>query len=181
MAVPGSIAQFGDVVRAREQLGLGPFATMNPLPWASVSDSTSQTLGANDYTPQQITFDTIEGQSDQYFASNAFTAKYPGTYLITFSAIINLSSGANKNHHIWLRKNNTDVPRSDTHTIVANTNEDHATTVNFLLALNAFDVITLWQSGDSTSLKLASSAAVAGPKGYPASPSIIATFNLVSP
>ena len=138
-------------------------------------------IGANDFTPQQVTFNTSEGSDDTLFASNAFTAKRPGVYLITFSAIINLSSGANKNHNIWLRKNGTDIPRSNTHTVVANTNEDRATTVTFLLQLAAFDVVTVWQSGDSTSLNLNSSDAVAGAKGRPASPGIVLTFNYISP
>lgn len=175
------IPQFGDVVRVRKQLELGPLATLTACPWAAVSDTTIQSIGAADFTPQQVTFNTVEGSNGITVASNSFTIVRPGTYLLTYSAIVVLDSGNNKTHCLWLRLNNSDIARSNTHIVVANAKEDRASTVTYLLSLVNGDVITLWQSGDSTNLRLYPEAAVAGAKGFPLSPSIIITLNYISP
>lgn len=175
------IPEYADVVRVRRQLGLGPLAILTAMPWAAVSDSTVQALGADDFTPQQVTFNTVESSNGITVSSNAFTIVRPGTYLLTFSTVVALDSGNNKAHNIWLRLNGSNIARSNTHTVVANAKEDRVTTVTFLLPLINADVLTLWQSGDSTNLRLYSEPAVAGAKGYPASPSIIITLNYISP
>lgn len=123
--------------------------------WRTASAGTTLSVMAADSTPQLVTFTDDEGgYGITYTGGSTFTVSEAGTYFVSFSVVLSLASGTNKDFGIWLRKNGTDVPRSNSHCTVASANDDKTIAVTLLLALAAGDALTVYMRGTSTDLQL---------------------------
>jgi len=151
---------------------------MGIQPYGTVSSSTSQfvssitTAKLITYETNEIlnliTHSTTENPSRIAIQSN-------GAYLITFSA---LQTGGAGDVDIWLRKNGTDVSRSNTRSHTA-TVDYRIVTVTFIVTGVSNDYFELIQSSTSTAIGLVSLAAGTNPT-RPSIPSIILTINKIS-
>ncbi len=151
------------------------------FPYITASSTNTQTI-ASATTVYPVTFDIIESSSNVTWANTAkstFTISYAGTYLITYSAIWDLTGGENADCEIWLRVNNVDVPRTNTILHIINASVEQLSTVTYLQKFNANDNVQLMMRSASTSAQLLYTAAGTSPT-RPESPSIIITINKIS-
>ena len=142
------------------------------------SDLTQSALTIN--TPTKLKFDTVVFEQGLTLASAlGIKAATAGYYNLQFSAQINrISGGTSKNISIWFRRNNVDIPFSNTHlTVVANSKKLVASW-NFVQYLNAGDYISIMYSVDDLAIELLSEPAdLVVP--HPETPSVIVTINKI--
>ena len=142
------------------------------------SDLTQLALVIN--TPTKLKFATVVFEQGLTLSSaSAITAATAGYYNLQFSAQINRTTGGSaKQISIWFRKNNVDIPFSNTHlTVVANSGKLIASW-NFVQYLNAGDYISIMYSVNDLDIQLLAEAAdLVVP--HPATPSVIVTINKV--
>lgn len=116
---------------------------------------------------------TVSGSSnDKIKFTNA------GVYNIQFSAQLDKTNSSNSTVYIWIAKNNSDIPLTNTGvTLGGGTNDASVAAWNFFVDANAGDFIQLkWGASNTNSRLLYSPTASVGP----AVPSIILTANRVS-
>lgn len=144
-------------------------------------DTTTQTVASG--TVKAIELNTTDISGGITITNNALgrptrlTVNTTGVYDIQFSAQLNRTTGGNtKQIDIWLRKNELDVPWSNTGLAVqANANKLVAAW-NFFVSLNAGQYVELmWTQDDAIDI-LTSPAGV----NYPETPSVIVTMNKVN-
>ena len=142
------------------------------------SDLTQLALVIN--TPTKLKFATVVFEQGLTLSSaSAITAATAGYYNLQFSAQINRTTGGSaKQISICFRKNNVDIPFSNTHlTVVANSGKLIASW-NFVQYLNAGDYISIMYSVNDLDIQLLAEAAdLVVP--HPATPSVIVTINKV--
>jgi hypothetical protein len=163
------------------------------LPFVAASDSTDQ-ITADANTPTVVKWNTLE-------AGNGFTLNSPGSatalvsgiYKITYSLQFVNTDNAIHNAAVWLKVNNTDVPRSTTvFTLQA---RKSAGVFNFLcgysevvFSLEAGDELELYWAADAAyrvspardGIYIEHLAAQASPYARPAVPSAIGSITFVS-
>jgi hypothetical protein len=163
------------------------------LPFVAASDSTDQ-ITADADTPTVVKWDSLE-------AGNGFTLNSPGSatalvsgiYKITYSLQFVNTDNAIHNAAVWLKVNNTDVPRSTTvFTLQA---RKSAGVFNFVCAysevvfsLEAGDELELYWAADAAyraspardGIYIEALAAQASPYVRPAVPSAIGSITFVS-
>jgi hypothetical protein len=163
------------------------------LPFVAASDSTDQ-ITADANTPTVVKWNTLE-------AGNGFTLNSPGSatalvsgiYKITYSLQFVNTDNAIHNAAVWLKVNNTDVPRSTTvFTLQA---RKSAGVFNFVCAysevvfsLEAGDELELYWAADAAyrvspardGIYIEAIAAQASPYVRPAVPSAIGSITFVS-
>ena len=101
-----------------------------------------------------------------------------GEYNITFSAQMTKTDGGTDIVYIWLRKNNLDVPWSNTGLVLTGSGAKQVAAWNFFVGLNAGESVELmWGSIDSAAEILAEGGG-ANPT-RPEIPSLILTVNQV--
>jgi hypothetical protein len=116
---------------------------------------------------------TVSGSSnDKIKFTNA------GVYNIQFSAQLDKTNSSNATVYIWIAKNNSDIPLTNTGvTLGGGTNDASVAAWNFFVDANAGDFIQLkWGASNTNARLLYSPTASVGP----AVPSIILTANRVS-
>lgn len=87
---------------------------------------------------------TIDGGSRMVVASD-------GVYDIQFSFQITKTSNGNDTAYVWLRKNGTDVPDTNTGLYLAGKNDKAVFALNFFVQLNAGENAELmWLADDAT-------------------------------
>lgn len=142
------------------------------------SDLTQLALAIN--TPTKLKFATVVFEQGLTLSSaSAITAATAGYYNLQFSAQINrISGGSSQNISIWFRKNNIDIPFSNTHlTVVANSGK-LVGSWNFVEYLNAGDFISIMYSVSNLAIQILSEPAdLVVP--HPATPSVIVTINKI--
>lgn len=152
-----------------------------PVPYINVSSTQNQTLPSLSLTPPNdrvaITYDTVSAQSGISLVSNSrITFAVGGTYLVTFSAVIDASADK-PSINLWLMKNGNNINNTNTVSYVAANGNPTVCTVTVIEAFAATDYIEVY--GNSTNGDGLLSA-VGGSGSVPASPSIILTANKVS-
>jgi hypothetical protein len=107
---------------------------------------------------------------------------YDGVYNIQFSAqIIDTTSGGSANRvNIFPRINGVIVPDSNTYVSMDNQNSYVVAAWNFVLKLNANDIIELIFYTTDTGIQLQSQPAIVGPPAEPSVPSLIVTITQVA-
>ena len=107
---------------------------------------------------------------------------YDGVYNIQFSAqIVDTTSGGSDNIvNIFPRINGNIVPDSNTYVSMDNQNSYVVAAWNFVLKLNANDIIELIFYSTDTGIQLQNEPAVVGPPNKPAVPSLIVTVTQVA-
>ena len=149
--------------------------------WGSFWDTTNQTAGAIN-TPQVITINTTDPASNgvSIASGSQVTFSNAGVYSLTFSIQFTNTSTANGSTQVWLKKNGTNLPDTNSHYDVPDKQgssfSSEILTVNFVLELAASDYIQVFWQTVTTSVKLETLAASGG---YPRTPSIIFTATQV--
>lgn len=101
-----------------------------------------------------------------------------GDYFFQFSIVFAKASANTSTADVWIRKNGTNVPNSNTTVHLAGSNAEVCITVGFILDLNAGDYIELVATSPATDTSIRYHAAASTPT-RPAVPGVIATINLV--
>jgi hypothetical protein len=163
------------------------------LPFVAASDSTDQ-ITADANTPTVVKWNTLEGGNGFTLNSpGSATALVSGIYKITYSLQFVNTDNAIHNAAVWLKVNNTDVPRSTTvFTLQA---RKSAGVFNFVCAysevvfsLEAGDELELYWAADAAyrvspardGIYIEAIAAQASPYVRPAVPSAIGSITFVS-
>jgi hypothetical protein len=163
------------------------------LPFVAASDSTDQ-ITADADTPTVVKWDTLEGGNGFTLNSpGSATALVSGIYKITYSLQFVNTDNAIHNAAVWLKVNNTDVPRSTTvFTLQA---RKSAGVFNFVCAysevvfsLEAGDELELYWAADAAyrvspardGIYIEALAAQTSPYARPAVPSAIGSITFVS-
>jgi hypothetical protein len=149
--------------------------------WGSFWSTQTQTA-ASINTPYAITYNNSDtNNSGVSIVSNSrVTFANAGVYSITFSVQWYNTHNATEDANIWLKKNGTNVPDSDSRFSVpekhGSTNGHDIGTVNFVLKLEAGDYIELFWQVTDTRVSLLYEAASGS---RPAIPSVILTATQV--
>lgn len=158
-----------------------PGGGVNAPVYGSFYDTTTQTVASGAVKAIELNTTDISGgitiTNNALSRPTRLTVNTTGVYNIQFSAQLNRETGGNtKQIDIWLRKNDVDVPWSNTGLAVqANANKLVAAW-NFYISLNAGQYVELmWSQNDSIDIL----ASVAGPS-WPETPSVIVTMNKVN-
>lgn len=149
--------------------------------FGSFYDTTTQTVASGNV--KAIELNTTDITNGVTVVNNALgrptrlTVNATGIYNLQFSAQLNRETGGNtKQIDIWLRKNEVNIPWSNTGLAVqANANKLVAAW-NFFVSLNAGQYVELmWTQDDAIDI-LANPAGV----NYPETPSVIVTMNKIN-
>lgn len=143
-------------------------------PYGTFSTTAGQALGVNTATVINNSW-VQEDVNKTYLSSNRMYVEETGDYFFQFSAMITKSTANSGTADIWVRKNGTDIPRSNTRVTLAGSGAEITMTVGFILDLAAGDYIQLVGSASASNTQLSASGAGVGP----AIPGVIATLNLV--
>lgn len=142
------------------------------------STETQTTTG----TTQPMTFNNQDVQLGVGFVSGSTSqilVAYTGYYNIQFSAqLIKTQGGTSEDIYIWLRKNGTDVPDSNTKLTLANNGQYVVAAWNFLIGLQEYDNIELMWGTSDNHIQLPYINDSSTPFG-PAIPSVILTITQV--
>lgn len=102
-----------------------------------------------------------------------------GTYNLQFSSVFKKIQGGSIEYvSVWPRVNGTNVDWSNTDVTMANNNELIVAAWNFLLELNAGDIIELMWSSTSTQMEMVAIAPQSNPT-RPGTPSVIVTITQI--
>jgi len=192
MSVPGTLPKFGDQPAARDQLGLGPLATVQNLvglsvtnqtlsvttrPYGSFYDTTTQQISVANET-KAITLNTISEASGVTLVNNSkVTVAASGTYNVQISVQF-ANTGANtKDGFIWFKKNGQVIADSNSVMAIVGSHagvDGHMImAMNLIMTLAAGDNIELWWSADDPGVRL---QYYTGTSPVPNAPSIILTI-----
>lgn len=148
---------------------------VNSLSVGAFYDSTTQVLAGG--ASGSMTFNSINiSDGISVVANSRLTVTQPGTYNIQFSSQF-VPTGPGADVYIWLRKNGTNVPYSNTAFHMQNSNEAYVAAWNFVETLIAGQYVELvWYPSTTVSM----SAFPASPSnGNVAIPSVIATVTQI--
>ncbi|MFA5037477.1 MAG: hypothetical protein WC479_09925, partial [Candidatus Izemoplasmatales bacterium] len=164
------------------------FTTTEALPAGLTAGTTyyviSAGFGANSFevsaTPQGAAINTTNAGSGTHTATNTsiFTVPSAGFYGFIFSTLYK-ATNAGTIFDIWLRKNGTNVDRSNTRTATALNNTVAISIADVALDLAAGDKIELFWVASATNGVLEATATQTNPT-RPASPSTILTIKKIS-
>jgi hypothetical protein len=147
--------------------------------WGSFWSTANQTAAATN-TAYAITLNNTDANSNgvSIVSNSQVTFAYEGVYDLQFSAQLHNNSGGGSGNivNIWLRKNGTNVPDSDTKVSCPTNNPYVVPAWNFTLKLLAGDYLELIWSTDNTSISLDTDVASGI---HPGIPSVIVTAEQV--
>jgi hypothetical protein len=167
-------AQFRDGANVYNYLNL------NNIPVAlSVNGSAIHTLTQLTATPdtaEYMSFGTVLFTNNVNIEANTITIQVAGTYNIQFSAQLVDTSAGTEYAYIWLRKNNVDVPNSNTKIRLQGNNDAQVAAWNWMDQAVVGDYYNIMWAATDTNIQL-----LAEPSSSfaPAIPSTIVTINRV--
>jgi hypothetical protein len=173
----------GDIWHTSGSLYLNSTATKRILNtedycYGVFTDTTNQTVAVIN-TAYTMSFNTVEESSSVYLSnSTRMHVTRQGVYNLQFSAQLDNTSGGTQEVYIWVRKNGTDIPRSNTQMSLQN-NAKSVASWNIMTSMNANDYLELMWGASSTNVQLTYISTVTGPP-RPVTPSVIATLNRVA-
>lgn len=149
--------------------------------YGSFYDTTTQSVTAGQVKAIELNTTDISGgitiANNTLGRPTRITVNTTGVYNLQFSAQLNRTTGGNsKQIDIWLRKNEVDVPCSNTGLAVQANADKLVAAWNFFVSLNATQYVELMWSQDDAIDILASGAGVS----WPETPSVILTMNKVN-
>lgn len=155
--------------------------TANDIKYGAWHSTVSQTASAN--TATAMTLDTTDYTNGCSLVSGTqLKASYAGLYNIQFSAQLTCTDTSIHDVSIWLRKNGTDVPATNSMVSVPNSHGGTSGHVlpawNFFIQLAANDYVELMWSTDSTTVSIEATGTQTSPT-RPATPSLIVTMDRV--
>jgi hypothetical protein len=145
-----------------------PAAAPNYGEFLSTVDQTPLNINVG----QAVKFNTVGLTNNFSLNGPEITAGVAGIYNLQFSLQLILTTGGGGSIEVWLRKNGSDVPNTNTKFSIKNVNEAEFAALNLLVQMNAGDNVQLMWAADDIHLKLAAIAPFAGP----AIPSVITTI-----
>jgi len=151
-----------------------------PNPHATFVSTQDQVI-ANPTLAQVVTFNTtINANGITLAGGTKVTLPQIGNYSFAVSAVVdNPGQASAKKASMWFRKNDVDVPYSNTYLSVGKDNPTVLAVVFNLECTTVGDYYELWWSGEVNTVQLDAFAAVPGtvpatfPPAQPASPSIV--------
>ena len=152
--------------------------------WASMYDTTNQSA-ANTTTAYAMNIGNVAGSGITVGSSNQITFAYTGTYNINYSIqFTNTDTGSgNDNVDIWIRKNGTDVPYSNSIFNIPNakggTNGALIATTPYELTVNAGDYIQIMWAVSNTTISIATTGAQSSPT-IPVTPGVIVAIQQIA-
>ena len=149
--------------------------------WGSFWDTTTQTTTIN--TPTPITFNSYDVDNTGISIgspTSRIVFSNSGTYSLTFSIQFTNTSTANGATQIWLKKNGTNIPDTNSHFDVPDKQgsafSSEILTVNFVFNVTANDYVQLYWDTTNANVSLET---IAGNGTYPRTPSVIFTATQV--
>jgi hypothetical protein len=118
--------------------------------YGSFLGATSQTITTAG-TPQPVEVPTTVAANNFSIVNNSeITAAVAGTYNLQFSIQLLANPGGGGDVEIWLAKNGSAVPETNTRFHIKNTNEAEFAALNYVESLAAGDFLQLfWSTGDA--------------------------------
>lgn len=142
-------------------------------PYGTFYTASNQAIGVN--TATTISGWTESDTNKTYLSGTRLYVQETGDYYLQFSAMLTKSNASSGTADIWIRKNGTNIPYSNTRITLAGSGAEVTMTVGLILDLDAKDYIELVSSANSTNTSISASGSGVGP----AVPGIIATLNLI--
>lgn len=156
-----------------------PSVTGIPLYYGSFYSTQTQTTVGNEQ--KAMTFNNTDATATlgtSIVSNSQITVANAGIYNVAFSAQIKKTSGGGATQiYIWLKKNGSNMPDSNTVLTLANNGDLLVAAWNFLVSLNAGQYVELFWYATAASIELHYNATPI--VGLPEIPSIIATINRV--
>lgn len=152
---------------------IGGAIGQNKYPYGTFLTQTDQSVGVNTAT---VVNNWIEVDTSRaYLDGNKMYVEETGDYFFQFSAMFIKTNASAGTADMWIRKNGSDIPDSNTRITLSGSNAEVTMTVGFILDLDAGDYLQLVSSASATNILISHNAAGVGP----AVPGVIATLNLV--
>lgn len=146
--------------------------------YGSFYDTTTQHM-ASTTVAQPITYNQTDfSRYVEIVDSSKIWARKSGKYNIQFSAQLQKSTGGSHPVYIWLRKNGTDVPHTNSVIVVVDGSGIGSSIIagwNWFVDAEAGDEYQIMWSSDTTSVYMLAQAA----NTHPAIPSVILTVNQI--
>jgi hypothetical protein len=148
--------------------------------WGSFWDTTTQ-VATTAGTPYAMTLNSFDadGIGVSVVSGSRITIANAGTYNLQFSAQLDKTTNGTHQTNIWLRKNGTDVPATDTELTLLK-DDKLVAAWNFVFEAAANDYYELMWATDDAGLRLYAQAAITTPIVRPAIPSVIVTVTQVT-
>jgi len=152
----------------------------NPGYWGSFWDTTSQ-VAALVNTAYAIKLRDVDTASRgiKVISNERITFDHPGIYSITFSIQFSNTDSSIHDINVWLRKNGTNVPATDSRFSITerhgNVDGNLIGTVNFVLGLSTNDYLELIWATSNVAAYIHAEAAQTSPFAHPSIPGIICT------
>ena len=128
-----------------------------------------------------MTFNNTDATATLGFSivsNSRITAAHTGVYNIAFSAQLRKTSGGGATQiYIWIKKNGSNLPDSNTVLTLANNGDLLVAAWNLFLQLNAGQYVELFWYATAATIELYYNATPI--VGLPAIPSVIATINRI--
>ena len=141
---------------------------------AFTSTATQTVTAAN--TPTAITYTNDEYSNGIVFSGSQLTVQHAGIYEIAYSLQIEKTQGTNANVDIWLKKNGTNILRSDSILGLVSNSAKQLPFVSIIDSASANDYYEVYFQSDSDHVQV---TAVAATGGIPAAPSIITNIKQI--
>lgn len=142
-------------------------------PYGTFYTEADQLIGVNTAT---VVNNWVQSDVNKaYLDGTRIYVEETGDYFVQFSCMFVKTNSSSGTANMWLRKNGTDIPDSNTRITLAGNDAEITMTVGLILDLNAGDYIQFVSSANSTNTYLSHDNAGVGP----VVPGIIATLNLV--
>jgi len=145
-------------------------------PYGTFITTSSQSIAQNAATV--VSSWQEEDTNRSYLDGTKLYVQETGDYFFQFSAVFAKTNASAGEADIWIRKNGTDVPNSNTTIHLSGSNAEVTVTVGFVLDLDAGDYLELVASTPSTNVQLVYHSVGSTPT-RPAVPGVIATINLI--
>jgi hypothetical protein len=108
------------------------------------SDSTDQFPVAT--TPTQVTMNATDESNGILHSAGVVTILSGGVYFVMAAAQTGMTQNANINCHLWFRKNDVDIPDSNTRAHLSSTSDSIVLVTQNIIRFNAMDTLKIYQS-----------------------------------
>jgi hypothetical protein len=157
--------------------GSGTYAPV----YGSFYDTTTQSVASGSVKAMELNTTDISGgitiANNTLGRPTRITVNSTGVYNLEFSAQLNRNTGGNARQiDIWIRKNELDIPWSNTGVTMQANDGKIVASWNFYVSLTAGQYVEImWSQDDAIDI-----LAVAAAPNWPATPSVIATMHKVN-
>lgn len=108
------------------------------------SDSTDQEPGVT--TPVMVTMNTTDDINGILHSAGVITILSAGVYFVMAAGQTGMTQNANINCHLWFRKNDVDVPDSNTRAHLTTTSDSIVLVTQNLIRFRVSDTLKVYQS-----------------------------------